>query len=488
MELLRKLKEVSISIIPICLLVTLLHFTISPLSESQLLSFYLGSVFVILGLALFLVGTEIGLLPIGEKIGSVVTGKKNLPLLIFTGVIIGFVITFAEPDISVLASQVQKVNSSISPLLLITLIALGVGLFVTLGMLRVLFALSLKKLLIMFYTLIFILAFFSNPSLSAIAFDSGGATTGPMAVPFIMALGLGIARIQKRQNEADTFGFIALASIGPILGVLVLGLFKTNADMGSVSQSMASYETNGFIHLFPEMAGDVAKALTPLVLICALFQVTLVKMPVRQVFKMVMGILYSYIGLVVFFVGAQGGFMPVGYTLGSTLSAISPSLLIGMGFVLGAITVIAEPAVWVLVDQVETISNGHIRKTVMLVAMAIGVSLSIGLSLLRIVTGLSLWYFLLPGYVLALILMRWCPPLFSAMAFDSGGVASGPLSSTFILSFAIGASTGLGGNPATDAFGVIALVAMTPLVTIQLLGLLYKKKQAKMENKGEVRK
>jgi hypothetical protein len=485
MELLRKLKEVAISVIPVCLIVTLLHVTISPLEKGQLGSFYLGGLFVILGLALFLVGAEIGLLPIGEKIGSIVTGKRNLPLLITVGLVIGFVITVAEPDISVLANQVHAVNPAVIPWVLITFIALGVGIFVTLGMVRVLFGMSLKLLLAVLYILLFVLAAFCDPSLLAVAFDSGGATTGPMAVPFIMALGLGVTRIQKRQNEADNFGFIALASIGPIIAVLILGILLKGGARGEGVVESVAFSTESIAHLFPDMAKEVAIALTPLIAICALFQILFIKMPARQVFRMVMGFLYSFLGLVIFFVGANGGFMPVGYSLGYSLSQISPYLLIGVGLFLGAITVIAEPAVWVLVEQVEDISSGHIRKKVMLSALAIGVSFSIGLSMVRIITGLSLWWFLIPGYGFALLLLLRCPPLFSALAFDSGGVASGPLSSTFILSFAIGSSLGQGGDPATDAFGVIAFVAMTPLITIQLLGLLYKRKQAKMDRKGE---
>jgi hypothetical protein len=405
--------------------------------------------------------------------------------LITVGLVIGFVITIAEPDISVLANQVHAVNPAIIPWVLITLIAIGVGVFVTLGMLRVLFGISLKKLLVILYLGLFVLAAFSDPSLVAVAFDSGGATTGPMAVPFIMALGLGVTRIQKRQKEADNFGFIALASIGPVIAVLILGILLKGSVVESATSSSAVAFTGGFAHLFPEMAKEVSMALAPLLAICALFQVLFIRMPARQVLRMVMGFLYSFLGLVIFFVGANGGFMPVGYSLGYALSQVSPYLLIAVGLLLGAITVIAEPAVWVLVEQVEDISNGHIRKKVMLSAMAIGVSLSIGLSMVRIITGLSVWWFLLPGYALALLLLFGCPPLFTALAFDSGGVASGPLSSTFILSFAIGSSLGQGGNPATDAFGVVAFVAMTPLITIQLLGLLYKRKQAKMDRKGE---
>jgi hypothetical protein len=487
MELLRKLREVAISVVPVCLIVTLLDLTIVPLQDGELGRFFLGSLFVIFGLALFLVGTEIGLLPIGEKIGSIVTGKRNIGLLVGVGLLIGFVITVAEPDISMLAKQVTLVNPAISSRMLVLLIALGVGLFVTLAMVRALFALSLKKFLLVFYLLLFGLVWFSDPSLVAIAFDSGGATTGPMAVPFIMALGLGVARIRKNHGEADNFGFIALSSVGPVMAVLLLGVLMQHGNDPAAVPEGYVFVSERFAVLFPHTAAEVATALGPLLAICILFQVTLVHMPSRQVFRMFMGMFYSFLGLVLFFVGAQGGFMPVGFSLGQGLALRSPSLLVLLGILLGAITVIAEPAVWVLVEQVETISNGHIRKRVMLSAMAVGVSLSIGLSMLRIVTGMPLWHILVPGYALALLLMAWCPPLFSALAFDSGGVASGPLSSTFILSFAIGSSVGQGGNPGTDAFGVIALVAMTPLVTIQLLGLLYKRKQTRMERKGEGR-
>ena len=484
MELLHKLKEVGSSVVPIALIVTLLHFFVSPLASGQLASFYLGSIMVIVGLALFLLGTEVGLLPIGEKIGSAVTSKKNLPLLLAVGVVVGFVITFAEPDISVLATQVSSVNPSIKGTVLISLIAIGVGLFVALAFIRVLFKISLKLLLPVFYILLFILALSSDPAMVPIAFDSGGATTGPMAVPFIMALGMGVARIQKKKDESDNFGFIALASIGPILSVLLLGILNPSTGAEVVQGGAAVYESGNFLHLIPEMAQEVSLALAPLLGICVIFQIFLIKMPIKQVLRMAVGLFYAFWGLVLFFAGANGGFMPVGYALGVGIGTLSPWVLILIGMLFGAVTVLAEPAVWVLVEQVEEISSGHIRKNIMLSAMAIGVGLSVGLAMLRIVTGLSLWYFLLPGYAIALLLLIRTPSLFSAMAFDSGGVASGPMSSTFILSFAIGASVGQGGNPATDAFGVVAFVAMTPLITIQLLGLLYKRKQARIVKKG----
>ena len=484
MELIHKLKEVGSSVIPISIIVTILHFFVSPLGSGQLASFYIGASLVIVGLALFLLGTEVGLLPIGEKIGSTVTAKKNLPLLLGTGLVVGFVITFAEPDISVLASQVASVNSSINETVLIALIAIGLGFFVSIAFLRVIFKLSLKWMFVIFYVMLFVLAIFSDPALVPVAFDSGGATTGPMATPFIMALGIGVARVQKKQEEADNFGFLAFASIGPILAVLLLGISNPNSESGSAQGMNLLYESGNFIPLFFEMAQDVFFSLLPLLFIFALYQVFLVKMPARQVGRMIVGIIYAFIGLVLFFAGAHGGFMPVGFAIGEALGMLSSEVLILVGIIFGAVAVIAEPAVWVLVEQVEDISRGHIRKTIMLIALALGVGVSVGLSMIRIVTGISIWYFLVPTYALSLLLLKNTPILFSAMAFDSGGVASGPMSSTFILSFAIGASVGQGGNPATDAFGVVAFVAMSPLVTIQLLGLLYQRKQAKIEKKG----
>ena len=288
----------------------------------------------------------------------------------------------------------------------------------------------------------------------------------------------------RSQEEADNFGFLAFASIGPILAVLLLGISNPNSESGSAQGMNLLYESGNFIPLFFEMAQDVFFSLLPLLFIFALYQVFLVKIPARQVGRMIVGIIYAFVGLVLFFAGAHGGFMPVGFAIGEALGMLSSEVLILVGIIFGAVAVIAEPAVWVLVEQVEDISRGHIRKTIMLIALALGVGVSVGLSMIRIVTGISIWYFLVPTYALSLLLLKNTPILFSAMAFDSGGVASGPMSSTFILSFAIGASVGQGGNPATDAFGVVAFVAMSPLVTIQLLGLLYQRKQAKIEKKG----
>ena len=479
MELLKKLKEVGSSIVPILVLVSLMHFFWIPLEQGMLSSFLIGGVLIIAGLAFFLLGTEIGLLPIGERIGSASVRTKNLVVLLSTGLIVGIVIILAEPNITVLQEQVASVNPSISTTLMVVMIALGVGLYLMIGLLRVVFRIPLKWIYLGSYTLLFLLAAFSSQEMLAMAFDSGGAATGPLAVPFIMAIGLGVARVQKKQEESDNFGYVSLALIGPTLALVVLGLFSKEGGASLVTTVQIPV-AGGFLSLVEESVSQVVRSLIPLVLLCIVYQLVLLKMTIGQLVRVAVGFLYVFLGLTLFFVGVNGGFIPAGYQIGYAIGMLDSRLLLLTGMVIGSITVLSEPSVWVLIDQVQTITQGHIRKGIMLIALAIGVGLSGFLAMLRVITGLSIWYFVLPVYTIAVLLSFRIPTLFVGLSFDSGSVSSGPMASTFILSFAIGASVAVGGNPTTDAFGVIIFVSMTPVVIVQLLGLLYKHKQAKL--------
>ena len=413
----------------------------------------------------------------GQRAGSALVHKRNLPLLLGAGFIIGFIITVAEPDVQVLAAQVMDVAPSISARNLVFMIAAGVGLFVSLALLRVIFQFSLRVLLLLFYALLFVCAALSSPEFLGVGFDAGGATTGPMTVPFILALGMGVAAVRGGNAENDSFGFIGLASIGPIMAVLLMGMLSSGTgelpaeSVESAGESLSLLAA--FLNLVPEVLHEVLVALGPLFLLFAVFQLTLVRMPSQQLLRLIMGLVYTFLGLVLFFLGVKGGFMPAGRELGALIAGTQPSaLFISAGVLFGALVVCAEPAVWVLTVQVEEISGGSIRRSLMLAALSLGVACAVGMAMFRILNGISLWYFLIPGYLLSFGLMRFCPPLFTAIAFDSGGVASGPMASTFILAFALGASNALGGNPILDAFGVIALIAMTPLIAIQALGIL----------------
>ena len=479
MLFLEKCRESVISVVPIVLLVLLLHFTVAPLGD-DMPRFLAGAALFVLGLGLFLMGADIGVLPVGQKVGSALTARRSLPLMLAVGFLVGFIITVAEPDVQVLAAQVIGVAPVLAPMALVCIIGVGVGFFVAVAMGRIIFQLSLKLLLILCYLAVFTCAAFVPDLFVGIGFDAGGATTGPMTVPFIMALGVGVAAVRGGSHSGDdSFGFVGLASVGPILAVLMLGLFASPAvpkeEAAAAAAQLGIFEH--FLHLLPEVLHEVSMALGPLALLFLCFRIFLIKLSRRQTLHMVMGLIYTFLGVVMFFLGVKGGFMPAGNALGVLLSQPENRfLLIPVALVLGAVVVCAEPAVWILTEQVQNISGGAIRRSLMLAALSIGVSLAVGIAMFRVTTGTSLWYFLIPGYAAALLLMRSCPKMFTAIAFDSGGVASGPMASTFILAFMLGVSRGVGGNPAVDAFGCIAMIAMTPLIAIQLLGMIFSRK------------
>lgn len=489
--MLEKLKETFVSIGPIALIVLLLNWTIAPLGDGMTLTFIVSAIFTIVGLALFLLGADIGIIPMGEKAGSALTSKKNLPLLLISSFVIGFIITIAEPDVQVLAGQVSSVNPNIKSITLLIMIAVGIGFFVSLGLLRTVLQIPIKILYVGFYVIVFILAFIAPQEYFAISFDASGATTGPMTVPFIMALGMGVAAVKSNKNsdsKADNFGLTGLASIGPIVAVLIMGLVMSGksatevvAATEIVEETMVSVGTlerlRGVFKLVPHIIVEVAKALLPLVGLLIAFLIFLFKLTKRQIIKICVGLVYAFLGLVLFLTGINSGFIPAGTVIGETLGNSGQQwLLVLLGVVFGAIVVCAEPAVWVLTQQVEEISGGTIKRKVLLVALSSGVCIAVGLAMIRVIFGFHIAYILVPAFVIALTLTFFCPKMFTAIAFDSGGVASGPMTSSFILSYTLGAATVFGGNPLTDGFGVIALVASAPLITIQILGLIYAKK------------
>lgn len=441
-----------------------------------LLCFIVGALLLIIGMGLFSLGAEQSMTPIGSKIGTALTRTRNLPLILSVSFLLGFAITVAEPDLQVLAQTVPHISSAV---LLIT-VGAGVGLFMAVCMLRILTGANLRWLLLGCYALIFVLAAFTDKDFLSIAFDSGGVTTGPMTVPFILAMGIGVSNVRSdRQAEADSFGLVALCSIGPILAVLLLGFFYTNsnavADLNTTTFFSDTREIGGaFLSALPVYLKETAVAMLPILVIFFLFQCTLLKMSRRSLVKILFGILYTYVGLVLFLTGVNVGFSTLGAELGAALSAERTHvLLIPLSMLLGWFIISAEPAVGVLEKQIESVSAGAIPGTVIKRSLSVAIALAMGLSMLRVITGLSILWFLLPGYAVALALSFFVPDIYTAIAFDSGGVASGPMTATFMLQFFMGTSQAVGGNVLRDAFGVVALVAMMPLLSIQAVGLFY---------------
>lgn len=463
-----KLRETALTVLPIVLLVAILSLTVAPLPKGLLVVFLRDSLLLIAGLTLFLTGAEVGIMPSGSYIGSALTRTRKLPVILVSGFIIGFIITIAEPALMILGIQVEDITGSIRSGPLVASVALGTGVFVTLAMARTVFQIPLKLVFLVGYVVVFFLASQTIPLFVAIAFDSGGATTGPMTVPFIIALGLGIAGVRSDKNaEEDSFGYIGVTSIGPIMAVCFLGLFVQQTAVAPVQESDTVVRLGTIIK-------NVAIALTPLGAVVFFFQITIMHLPPRQVRRIAIGFIYTFVGLVLFFYSTEHSFISAGKALGFAFGTSSLAYyLIPLGFLVGAIVTCAEPAIWLLAEQVEEVSAGNVRRHILLVALASGVGFAVALAMARVIFGFSIWYLLIPFYALSLALMAVCPKLFTAIAFDSGGVASGPLSSTFILALTLGASAGLGGNPAMDAFGLIAMIAVTPIVSIQLLGWIY---------------
>lgn len=487
MKLLRKLRETSLSVIPIILIVIILQLTIAPVGWNNIGRFAFGGLLIIIGLSLLLLGTDIGIIPVGQRIGSALMHKRNLPLLLGVSFIIGLFITMAEPQVHVLARQVELLAPHISRTILTVSIALGIGIFVAIAFGRLILGLSYRWTLIVLYAIVTILAIITDKFFLGIAFDAGGATTGPLTVPFILALGIGVAGVRKSDtSEEDSFGYVGIAAIGPVSAVLLMGIISRLSG-GTPDGAIVSQEATvipSFTHILVETLGEVVQALSPLALLLIIFQLTLLHQHKKQIIRMFEGLLYAAVGLIFFLVGVNAAFMPVGSEIGALIGA-SPMnwLLIPIGFFLGAVVVLAEPAVWVLTDQVREVSGGSIKKSLVLAFFSIGVSLAVGLAMIRVVFHLPLAYFLIPGYLIALLMTFRCPPLFTSIAFDSGTVASGPMSSSFLLAFTLGASSANGGSPFADAFGVMALIAMTPLISLQVLGLLYARKKV-VKQKG----
>ena len=474
--LLKKLQEALTSVLPVGIIVLILSLTpLVTLSAREMTVFGIAALLLIVGIALFNLGADLSMTPMGNYIGSGLTKSKKASILLLVSFLMGLMITVAEPDLSVLADQV---SSLMNGMLLIATVGVGVGIFLLVAVLKIVSRTDLTSLLLFFYLVLFAVAtvlFGSEKGgLLPLSFDSGGVTTGPITVPFIMALGVGIALTVGGRNAGEnSFGLIALCSVGPIAAVLLLSLTASgDLSFAIPDYSMDTVLEGGVWHLFGEMAVDVVKSLLLVVVFFFILQAAVLKLPRTKIIQILFGIVYTFVGLVLFLAAVSMAFMPIGFKIGTQLAAYSPKLLVIFAFVLGMVVVLAEPAVHVLNNQVEEITGGEVTRRQMMLALSIGVGVSIGLSVLRVRFGFSLLYYLIPGYLISLGLSFFVPRLYTAIAFDSGGVASGPLTSSFILPLVIGACCTLQGESAVldFAFGVVSMVAMTPLITIQSLG------------------
>lgn len=489
-KLLEKLEETLKAVLPVLAIVLVLCFTVAPIEPGIMLAFLLGAVLLIIGMMFFTLGADMAMTPIGENVGTGMTKTRKLWLMVALTFILGFIVTMAEPDLQVLAEQVPSVPN----IVLVLSVAAGVGIFLVSALLRMLYRVSLSHMLIVLYAAVFLLAYLAPGDYIAVAFDAGGVTTGPMTVPFIMAFGIGISAIRSDERaEDDSFGLVALSSVGPILSVLVLSLiYKPEsaeyvpARIPDIGDSVELWKL--FAGELPEYMKEMAVSLLPIIFFFSVFQFVFRQVPKRMLIRTGVGMIYTYVGLILFLTGVNVGFMPAGNYMGQVLAGQPYKwLIVPAGMLIGFFIVRAGPAVFVLTRQVEDITSGAISAGAMGLSLSIGVAVSLGLAMVRVLTGISVFWFVIPGYAAALLLSFFVPKIFTAIAFDSGGVASGPMTATFLLPFAIGVCTNIGGNVVTDAFGVVAMVAMTPLITIQTLGLVYELRSGYLERRDAKR-
>jgi hypothetical protein len=483
-----RVKEVMYSVLPITVIVLILHFTIAPLDTSMLLGFLAGALLIIIGLSIFLFGVDIGISPVGNIMGSSIAKTNKLLVVIFSGLLLGFFISIAEPDLHILAGQVDLVTSGlISKTSIVIIVSIGIAAMLSLGLTRIVYNIPLNRILLILYSVILVLSFFTSPEFLAISFDASGATTGALTVPFILALAVGVSAMKKdsKASEKDSFGLVAIASTGAIIAVMIMSIISKSdtitASLEYHEAAPASIMSN-FIQQIPKVSYEVLLALFPILLIFIIFQRAVFKLSRNAFRKILFGILFTFIGLVLFLVGVNAGFMDVGVVIGHSVASLdNKAYLIIIGFVLGFVTILAEPAVYVLTHQIEDVTSGYVKRSIVMLSLSIGVGFAVALSMIRIVVpGIQLWHYLLPGYIISLAMAYIVPSLFVGIAFDSGGVASGPMTATFILAFAQGAAEAIeGANVMVDGFGMIAMVALTPLIALQILGLIFKVKSKK---------
>ncbi|HRS20809.1 MAG TPA: DUF1538 domain-containing protein [Clostridia bacterium] len=484
----QKLREVLASVLPIIFIVLILNFTILPIASNLIIRFLIGSVLIIFGLTVFLIGVDIGVTPFGGLIATSLTKNNKLWIIAVSGLLLGFFVSIAEPGLLVLANQVALVTlDGISSSSIVIVVSVGLAVLVSFGFIRIVFNIPLYKILTVSYLFIFILALFTSPEFLAIAFDASGATTGVLAVPFILALSMGIAVLNKdsKSAEKDSFGLVSIASIGAIISVMILDILsKENKYAESLELNILQSDSifEPFFNLVPDILKESFIAILPLLVIFLVFQRISFKLERRAYKRILIGFGYTFLGLVVFLIGVNAGFMELGSTVGYNLASFDNKwYVVIVGFVIGLVTILAEPAVHVLTYQIEEVTAGYVKRAAVLVPLSLGVGFAIALSVIRIlIPGIQLWHYLLPGYIISIAMTYFVPKLFVGIAFDAGGVATGPMTATFILAYIQGVADAIEwASVMRDGFGMISMVALSPIITLQILGFVFKMKSKK---------
>lgn len=475
-----KTKDVARTLMPVVILVLLLCFTLVDVESNVFTRFLVGSVMLLIGLSIFLWGVDLAMNPIGEHMSREIATSRTFLKLAILSFLLGFLITVAEPDMLVLGSQIEAASGGVmSASVIVYMVSIGVGVLISLGVFRLLGDMPLNRFMMITYGVIFILAIFVSEEFLAIAFDSSGATTGALTTPFILAISLGLSIIKGgRHSEENAFGLVGIMSAGPILAVMLLSVLtgQKNIQSSEVEFIVSEGVLGPIMDVLPTIFVESIIALLPITILFFIFNFTKFKLSKDELSRIIKGLLLTLVGLVLFLTAAASGFMDMGRVIGMELAGMNKWLLIGIGFLMGLIVVLVEPAVHVLGQQIEEVTGGHIPLNLIRITLSIGVGLAIALSMVRIVVPeVKLWYFIIPGFAMAIVLSFVSEPVFVGIAYDAGGVASGPMTATFVLAFAQGAASVIeSADVMIDGFGVIAMVAMAPVFSLMVLGTLFR--------------
>ncbi|NLL00174.1 MAG: DUF1538 domain-containing protein, partial [Clostridiales bacterium] len=478
-----KTKEVTKTLFPVVALVLIISLTIVDVQNDVILRFLVGSVLLLLGLTIFLWGVDLAMDPIGEHMSKEVAMSKSPIKIAILSCLLGFLITVAEPDLLILGDQVEGASGgSLGSSIIVYMVSLGVGVMVSLGVFRLLRDRPLNKFMAITYGIILVLAFLVSEEFLAIAFDASGATTGALTTPFVLALSLGLSNVKGGKNaEENSFGLVGIMSSGPILAVMLLSIISRQKNIqGDAGEYIFQEGVLGpILEAIPHLFIESLIALLPITILFFIFNFARFRIKKGEIVGIIKGLTFTLLGLVIFLTAVNSGFMDMGRVLGMEIAKMNKGLLIGIGFVLGLIVVLVEPAVHVLGEQIEEVTGGHIPVNLIRMTLSLGVGTAIALSMVRIVVPeVKLWYFLLPGFAIAILLSFKSNPIFVGIAYDAGGVASGPMTATFVLAFAQGAATSIEtANVLVDGFGVIAMVAMAPVLSIMILGTIFQRKK-----------
>lgn len=478
-----KVKEVARTLLPVVLLVLVLCFTIVDVDTNVIVRFLIGSIMLLLGLSIFLWGVDLSMNPIGENMSQEIGTSRSLSKISILSFLLGFLITVAEPDLLVLGSQIESASGgTMNAMLIVYVISIGVGVMISLGVFRILQDIPLNVFMAITYALIFALALIVSEEFLAISFDASGATTGALTTPFVLAISLGLSKVKGgKKSEENSFGLVGIMSAGPILAVMLMSILSGQRHIQGAIEAWGP--TPGvlapIIEAIPHILLESVVALAPITVLFFIYNFTRFKLAKDELMPVIKGLLFTLLGLTLFLTAVESGFMDMGRIIGMELAAMSPWILVGIGFLIGLIVVLVEPAVHVLGEQIEEVTSGHIPIKIIRTTLSIAVGMAIALSMVRIVVPeVKLWYFIIPGFIIAILLSFRADPVFVGIAYDAGGVASGPMSATFVLAFATGAASVIPtANVLVDGFGVIAMIAMAPVLSINLLGIVFKAKK-----------